>query len=161
MRPEEEEMNTNVQSLDTDYIQAIKDLKSNSVSKEDYQKMVEENKKLINSLTNGNFTQQQEEVVKPTTQELRDMLFNNKKQLSNLEYCTAALQLRENILEEEGKDIFVANNDVYTAGQDSYESADRVARVMAECIEYADGNSEAFTNELMRRTNDVVIPGRR
>ena len=27
---------------------------------------------------------------------------------------------------------------------------------MKECVEYADGDSELFTNELMRRTNDAM-----
>ena len=27
---------------------------------------------------------------------------------------------------------------------------------MRECVEYAEGDSELFTNELMRRTNDAM-----
>ena len=36
-----------------DYIEAIKEIKENSVDKETYLKLKEENKKLLNSLVNG------------------------------------------------------------------------------------------------------------
>ena len=38
------------------------------------------------------------------------------------------------------------------------ECANRVAEVVKECIEYADGDSQLFTNELNRRTVDVALP---
>jgi hypothetical protein len=39
---------------------------------------------------------------------------------------------------------------------DEIETAENVAEIYRECIEYADGNSEVFTNELMRRTVDLM-----
>ena len=38
---------------DNDYIEAIKEMKANTVSKEDYNKLKEENKKLLQAVVNG------------------------------------------------------------------------------------------------------------
>ena len=37
-----------------------------------------------------------------------------------------------------------------------YEAAQRVADALQSCVEVADGDSEIFTRELMRITNDVA-----
>ena len=37
------------------------------------------------------------------------------------------------------------------------ETAAKVAQIYQECIDYAEGDSEVFTNELQRRTRDVRI----
>lgn len=147
--------------MDSDYIDQINELKATTVSKADYEKLRNENKKLLNSLVKGDYEQESVVLSKPSNDELRRDLFNSKNEMTNLEYVTKALQLRNNILEETGKDIFVASNSVYTPTQESYECANRVAQVFEECIEYANGDSEVFTNELMRRTDDVKLPGLR
>lgn len=141
------------------YINTIAEMKRNSVPLEKYNQVVAENGKLLNQLANGENIEKElpEEVV--SSDELRNKLFNSED-LSNLEYCENALKLRENILKEKGIDIFVANNQVYTADSNDYAEAEKVADVLKECIEYAKGDSEAFTNELMRRTNDVALPKR-
>lgn len=56
-------------------------------------------------------------------------------------------------------DIFAPNSSQYHATEEDYRKAQNVADVMQECIDYAQGNPEVFTQELMRRTNDVRIPG--
>ena len=38
------------------------------------------------------------------------------------------------------------------------EAAEFTAQQFQECIDIADGNSEVFTNELMRRTVDNSLP---
>ena len=38
---------------ETDYISAITDLRNNTVSKDEYRKLQDENRKLINALSNG------------------------------------------------------------------------------------------------------------
>ena len=50
----------------TNYIEALKDLKQNSVSKEKYDALVAENKKLVDALVNGEEIEtEQEEELKP------------------------------------------------------------------------------------------------
>lgn len=155
---EAQQANQGADGLDKDYIAIIEKMKKDTVSKDDYDKLLGESRKLVEALSKSKPAEDNGDKVinKPTAAELRKDLFNNPH--NNLEYCKLALDLRDAVLEEEGKDIFVANNSVYSAPQESYAAAERVADVMKQCIDKADGDSEYFTNELMRRTNDVPIP---
>lgn len=85
-------------------------------------------------------------------QEIRNDLFSEDSELTNLDYVTKALELRQAILDKEGKDIFVGRGSNFEPTQDDYYRAENTAQIMKECVEYAQGNSEAFTTELMRRT---------
>ena len=138
-----------------DYIETIKKLKENTVSKEEYDKLRAQNKQLLDSLVNGEDLEQPSEEVS-SIEDIRKELFNPDKELSNLEYASKALELRDRVLEEKGIDIFVAKNSQYPN-----EAAERVASVLQQCIDRAEGDSSIFTAELQRRTNDILIPRRR
>lgn len=156
----DQELLNNVSSVETDtatdYLEAIKQLKANSVERTEYDKLRQENKQLLDSLVNGTYTQNEEPVQRRTNEELRAVLFG--KECSNLEYAKAALELRDNILTTEHKDIFVGEGHKYNPTSDDYASAQKVAEVFEECIEYSNGDNDLFTQELMRRTNDVRLP---
>lgn len=156
---------TNETNTAADYIEAINQLKQNSVSRNEYDALVAEKKQLLQSIVNGVQQTQEETQAAPDYEaikkEARENLFGGKKELSNLEYCQNALNLREAVLETEGIDIFVGQGHNITPEQSDYEKAERVAAVMAECIEKAQGNSSIFTAELMARTKDVSLPGAR
>jgi hypothetical protein len=145
-------------STTEDYIKTIKDLKSNTVSKEVYLKQVEDNKKLLNALANGEPVETTKVKHRPT-QEIRDDLFN--KENNNLEFWEKTLELRAAVLEDEGKDIFLPVGHEYQASENDINTANKVADVVQQCIDYADGDSMVFTNELQRRTNDTALPRRR
>ena len=160
--PEEENVNVvTVEDNTNDYIAQIKNLKENSVSKDDYNKLKADNKKLIDALANGT---QVEGVVEPKVSavdkinECRKKLFSKGSNLSNLEYCKTAVELRDALIENGERDPFLPFGHDVVATDSDYESAERVANIMKECIDYADGDSNIFTNELQRRTVDVVIP---
>ena len=158
--PEEENVVT-VEDNTNDYIAQIKNLKENSVSKDDYNKLKADNKKLIDALANGT---QVEGVVEPKVSavdkinELRTKLFSKGSNLSNLEYCKTAVELRDALIENGERDPFLPFGHNVVATESDHETAERVANVMRECIDYADGDSDIFTNELQRRSVDVVIP---
>ena len=158
--PEEEE-NVVVEDNTNDYIDQIKKLKESSVSRDDYNKLKADNKKLIDALANGT---QLEGKVEPKIDavdkinELRKKLFSKGSNLNNLEYCDTALQLRDALIENGERDSFLPFGHNVVATDSDHETAERVATVMRECIDYADGDSDIFTNELQRRTVDVVIP---
>lgn len=158
--PEEEE-NVVVEDNTADYIAQIKNLKENSVSRDDYDKLKADNKKLIDALANGT---QLEGKVEPKVSavekinECRKKLFSKGSDLTNLEYCKTAVELRDALIEKGERDPFLPFGHDVVATDSDYESANRVANVMKECIDYADGDSDIFTNELQRRTVDVVIP---
>lgn len=139
------------------YIEAINSMKANSVPKEDFLKLKEENRKLINSLANGNYIQQEMPVIKADTQVLRKELFNREADFSNLDYVSKALELRNAVLAESGVDVFVPSGAKYVPTEEDYRAAERVADVFQQCIDYANGDSQVFTNELMRRTVDTSV----
>lgn len=142
----------------TDYITAIKELKEKSVSRDEYLKLKQENRQLLDSLVNGKEIEVETKKPEISTEELRDQLFH--RELTNLDYCSKALELRDRIISEGGKDPFLPNGHTYVVQQSDIDTANKVATVMKECVEYADGDAEIFTNELMRRTVDVKIPRR-
>ena len=159
--PEEENVNVVVEDNTNDYIDQIKKLKENSVSKDDYNKLKEDNKRLIDALANGTQMDVVESKVSAVDKinECRKKLFSKgNNNLSNLEYCKTALQLRDALIENGERDPFLPFGHEVVATDSDYESANRVATVMKECIDYADGDPDIFTNELQRRTVDVVIP---
>ena len=144
-----------------DYLAAIKELKEKSVDRSEYDKLRAENKKLIDAVVNGQPGQEEQAVVKHSKEqidELRNDLFNSPKELSNLEYITKAMELREALMENGEPDPFLPVGKQISPTRDDLEGAEKVAQVYRECIDYAEGDSEVFTNELMRRTRDVKLP---
>ena len=136
-----------------DYIQAIQELKQNTVSKEQYSKLKAENSKLLNSIINGST----DEVVKPERpdiNELRKDLYGGESHLSNLEYVSKVLALRNAVIEDGGVDPFLPVGHQIMPDNNDRECANRVATVLQECIDFADGDSGVFTAELQRRMLD-------
>lgn len=157
--PEEENVVT-VEDNTSDYIEQIKKLKESSVSKDDYDKLKADNKKLIDALANGSQLNDKVESKIDAIENinnLRKKLFGKGSNLNNLEYCKAAVELRDALIENGERDPFLPFGHNVLATDSDYESSNRVANVMKECIDYADGNDDIFTNELQRRTVDVVI----
>ena len=67
---------TNVADNSSNYIEAIKEMKANTVDKQAYLKLKEENKQLLNSIVNGQSLEQapvKEEPVVPVTEELPEI----------------------------------------------------------------------------------------
>ena len=152
------ETNNTNESTDTDYIEVINNLKANSVPKNTYQKLKDENKRLLDSLVNG------QQVEAPNTpkisnDELRKDLFTKK--LSNLEFVKKTLQIRQNILDETGEDVFATDSTQFSFSDEDKRDAQRVADALQNCVEVADGNSAIFTNELQRILRDTPLPNRR
>ena len=144
-----------------DYLAAIKELKEKSVDRSEYDKLRAENKKLIDAVVNGQLGQEEQVVVKHSKEqidELRNDLFNSPKELNNLEFITKTMELREALMENGEPDPFLPVGKQISPTRDDIEGAEKVAQVYKECIDYAEGDSEVFTNELMRRTRDVKLP---
>ena len=163
MLEEEKEISVSgtVEDNTQDYIKAIKDLKQNSVDRSEYDKLRAENKKLIDAVVNGQPGQEEPAVSKHSKEQIDDLrndLFNSPRELNNLEYITKAMELREALMENGEPDPFLPVGKQISPTRDDIEGAEKVAQVYKECIEYAEGDSEVFTNELMRRTRDVKLP---
>lgn len=135
---------------ETDYIAAITELREKTVPKEQYAKLKEENSKLLKSLINGEAIEGIEDTSTPDVSELRTQLFGGEAELNNLEYVTKALELRNALIAEGKPDPFLPYGEKIAPTNEDIEAADRVAKVLQECVEYADGDSTIFTNELQR-----------
>lgn len=160
-----EELNTSVTGQEivddgVDYVAALNAMKQNSVSKSQYDKLKQENKRLLDSIVNG--TAESEILASEanvTVDELRKKTFDSNA--SNLDFWKNALKLRERLIEEGKPDPFVPMGKSVSANQIDYDGAERLAAGIQSCIDYANGDSQLFTNELQRITKDVMPMRRR
>ena len=142
-----------------DYLATIKELKENTVDRKQYEELVTENRKLLKSIVDGRgeVEQPKQEAVE-NVKELRAKLFGpDAQEINNLEYIKSALELRKQLILKGEQDPFLPAGEKITPTHDDELAAQRVADVLQECIDYANGDSAVFTNELQRRTRDVKI----
>lgn len=111
----------NTTETEFDPVQAINELKQNSVSKEAYNKVVEEKNKYLKALIDGNQIAEAQSKEPVDVDALRADLFG--KDLSNLDFAKKSLELRDAIIDEEGVDIFVGTGSKLTPTQEDYEAA--------------------------------------
>ena len=155
---DEKELNVSgekVEDMTPDSLAAINALKQNSVNREDYNKLKAENKKLLDSIVNGTDAGLSQPVEKKSVEELRAAYL--KEDQSNLEYITNALKLREALIAEGKPDPFLPIGEQILPTDEDVAKAQHVAEVLQECVDYAEGDSNVFTNELQRRLVDVKI----
>ena len=150
----------NVNDANTDYIEALNELKSSTVSKDKYNKLRAENKKLLDALVTGGSIENPVQKPAVDIDALRKELFNKDTQLSNLEFIEKSLELRDALMDKGEPDPFLPIGSRISPTPEEARIAENVADIYRECIEYADGDSEVFTNELMRRTVDVMPTAR-
>lgn len=143
-----------------DYVAAIQELQNNTVSKEQYQKLRTENKKLLDALVSGKSIDVPKE-EKVEVNDLRKKLFDRDCELSNLEYIDTTLKLRDALIAAGERDPFLPYGEKVHETAEQHDKANHVAEVLRECIEFADGDSGIFTAELQRRTKDVMPMRRR
>ena len=144
------------------YIDEIQNLKETTVSKDQYEKKCEENRKLIQSLANGTpLPGAEQEPPKPSIEELRER-YDNAERLNDLEYMETVLALRNSLIEKGEQDPFVPQGSHVTPEATDWATAQRVADAFQWCVDYADGDPEIFKTELMRITKDSApIPTKR
>lgn len=139
-----------------DYLTAIKELKQNSVDRQEYEKLKAENKKLIDAVVNGQPSSEQE--ARPQfrdVNEIREELFNHEH--TNLDYVKLALELRSALIAKGERDPFLPYGAQIAPTVEDEEKAEKAAQIYQECIDYADGDPKLFTQELQRRTNTSVF----
>lgn len=140
----------NVEQDTNNYIEALKEMKANSVNKAAYDKLKEENKQLLDALINGGQVTQELQKEPVNIDSIRKKLFSGEAELSNLDYMKTALELREALLDQGSPDPFLPYGQNIAPTDEDIRTADRVAEAIKSCIDYADGDSEIFTNELQR-----------
>ena len=138
-----------------DYITAINEMKKTTVPKEKYEKLAEENKRLLESLVAGEKIEPKEE-EKIDVKALRKELYSGECELNNLEYVDKTLKLRKALIDAGERDPFLPIGDKVDITSETIEKAETVAQVLQECVDFAEGDSGIFTAELQRRTKDTM-----
>ena len=153
-KPEEKEKEKKPEPSNVELAKAFKELKENSVSKEDYEKLQNENKELVAQIINGEGGGNgQPTPEKVDIKVLRDELYGPKgADLSNLDFWKKTLQLRNAVIEQEGYDPFLPHGAKIKPNEQDVERAEAVAKTVEKCIEEANGNSEVFTALLQAET---------
>ena len=137
----------------SEYINQINNLRENTVSREEYERIKNDNRELAKALINGTganipgITKPEE---KPDLDDLRKKLFT-KKSKNDLEYFTNLLALRDGVMADGQPDPFLPINREFRATAQDKADAERIATQIKEAIEYADGDPAVFSNDLRRR----------
>lgn len=141
------------QEPEIDYIETINQLKANSVNKSDYEKLKAENQKLLKSIINGEEIPASAIAQETSKEDLRKELYGGEGfHGSDIEFWKKTLELREKVMDEEGYDPFVPKGRQAVVTAADYEVADRVASVVRDVLEYANGDNALFISELNKRT---------
>lgn len=151
-----------VETNEKDYLAEIENLKANTVNREQYTKILEDNKRLIQTVARNDERARAGEaaakkVEKIDVNECRRKLFQDGGNLSNLEYVENALKLRKGIMDDGGIDPFLPIGNRISPTKEDVETANSVAEAFQNCIDYAEGDSQLFTQELQRITKDVPM----
>lgn len=147
--------NVEITEDNNQYIETIKKMKESMVDKADYDRLKKENKELLDSVLNGAEYEAPEQEEKVDINKLREDLFAGDN--NNLEFVEKALKLRTELIENGEPDPFLPVGKQITPTDDDIASAERVAKVLQECVDYAQGDSQIFTTELQRRTIDTNL----
>lgn len=152
---EREQQNSNNEPEMTadEYINEINNLRENTVSREEYERIRNDNKKLAKALINGtgaNIPGITKPEQKPDLDDLRKKLFT-KKSKNDLEYFTNLLALRDGVMADGQPDPFLPVNREFRATAQDEADAERIATQIKEAIEYANGDPAVFSNDLRRR----------
>lgn len=141
------------------YIEEINNLKQNSVSKEDYLKLQNENRNLLKSLVEGQTvsTEAAEEPKRSVSEIVKDLTSDS---ISNLDYLTYSLELHDRRLEEGYNDFLPIGHQISPTDED-IAAATQVEDFLRELVETADGNRDVFNNEYQRRVVDSIPAYRR
>ena len=137
----------------SEYINQINNLRENTVSREEYERIKNDNKELAKALINGtgaNIPGITKPENKPDLDDLRKKLFT-KKSKNDLEYFTNLLALRDGVMADGQPDPFLPINREFRATAQDEADAERIATQIKEAIEYADGDPAVFSNDLRRR----------
>lgn len=138
-----EDSQANSNPNEKDYLDAINKLKENSVSKEEYDRAVLENKKLIKAITDGNSLDNKEDTSeKIDVAKISELILHGE--LNNLEIAKNALKLREQFKKEKGVDIFAPNWREEEVTENDLKAAEELAEYYQACVDASEDDPKRF-----------------
>lgn len=140
------------------YLEQIKEMKANSVSKQQYDKVLEENRNLLKSLVEGQTVSSTEDEVQPS-RDIQEILTDFNNDTSNLDHIKLVMELHNKRLEQGINDFVPLGHNIQPTDED-LASAKEVEDFLNDLIATADGDPVVFNNEYQRRVKDVILPRR-
>lgn len=139
-----------------DYVAELEKIRSGMVSKQEYERILKENKTLADSLARGGGMKPEEKRISPDRiKELRNKLYGSDPHYrNNMDFFSDLLELRQGVIETEGIDPFLPHNKNYVPSEADEAKADYIAQQIGECLEYADGDPHVFNVEIQRRCGE-------
>ena len=139
-------------AVETNYLEVIQKMKKTMVPKTDYDEAIKENKKLAEQLIASPNPQEQPK-EKVDIKKLQDQ-FSASTQMTNLEFVSSALKLRNALIEDGKPDPFLPVGRRISPTEDDIRKANKVAEAFEYCVDAAQGDPAIFNMELMRITRD-------
>lgn len=154
------EENTNIQEeVEKTPEEIILELKKNTVSKEEFEKLKSKHNKLLKDIADGKDIEQEEvqlteEEREKRIKDLRVNLYTDKASLNNLDYWKQTLELRKLLMESGEPDPMVARGKMFNdRAVNQEEEVLKVVETVQKCIDDCNGSSKVFTSLLQ----DIMI----
>ena len=132
------------------YISAINEMRNNSVSRDKYNKLKEDNRQLLDALINGGQievpTAEEKKSAQELVNEFRELAGRKKGKPLDVEFSEKLIEMRDAFLEETGEDLFLPSNPTDV----DYKNAQDVEAFFRTCLEAADGNNDVYEREMSR-----------
>lgn len=143
------------------YIAAIEELKASTISKDKYNQLRAENKKLLDALVSGEQLNLPKEEKRETARDLRNKLFNNYGDFSNIEFIDTVVKLRDAVIEEGGVDPFYPVGDNVSITSDIIDRANNTAEGLKYILELSEDDPGIFNAQYQRIVKDTMLNKRR
>lgn len=137
-------------------VDIITEMRQNTVPKDKYNKVMEENQKLMRALANGE-TVQVEAPKKPTALQLHYEWLDQEGK-SSIQIAKDTLALRDAMLDEGFRDPFLPNGKDFVPEAQDIKDAEDVAALLQWSIDGANGNSGVFNSLLASKMIDSPRP---
>ena len=154
-----ENENENENEVSSRYIEAINELKKNTVAKEKYEELENENSKLLKALIDGEQIQAdsgkaENADIDSEINSLRKELYVEENELSDLEIASKSLRLRKLIIDRDGEsaDPFLPTG--ITPTSFDIEKANLVAQELQDAVDKAEGSDEVFRGHFVSKIKD-------
>lgn len=149
---ENENLNENEDRIDAKtYLENLDALRNTTVSKEDYDRVVADNKRLATALANGDFSSgESDETANLDLESCRAKMFDGRRK-TDMELFQDMMNLRNAAINAGERDPFLHNDPAHIPTMQEEQDAERIAREIQASLDYADGDPEVFRQEMLRK----------
>lgn len=141
-----------VKGYASDLENALKEKDAKFTAKEEEYKA--EINKLTKMLVNGQLIEDPEQKVVWDEEQLkaaRLQFVTNEDSPDNITFAKRALELRQQCIDRGEQDPFLSPNPNHAITDEEVATAEKVAKILQECVDGANGNNDVFTSLLQSR----------